>query len=55
MKRILIIVGIVLVAGAAITHRLFRGLDPAAPTITDVLKKAGYVTGIDGMAYETNI
>ena len=35
-------------SGAAITHRLFRGLDPAVPTITDVLKKAGYVTGMFG-------
>lgn len=31
-----------------ITHQLFRGLDPAAITLADVLKKAGYVTGMFG-------
>jgi arylsulfatase A-like enzyme len=35
-------------SGAAITHRLHRGLDPAVPTLTDVLKKAGYATGMFG-------
>ncbi len=35
-------------SGAAITHRLHRGLDPAAITLTDVLKQAGYATGMFG-------
>lgn len=35
-------------AGAAITHRLYRGLDPAVPTLADVLSRAGYVTGMFG-------
>ena len=35
-------------AGAAITHRLWRGLDPEAITLADVLRKAGYVTGMFG-------
>ncbi|MFP6906146.1 MAG: sulfatase-like hydrolase/transferase, partial [Verrucomicrobiota bacterium] len=35
-------------AGAAITHRLYRGLDPSAVTLADVLRKAGYVTGLFG-------
>ena len=35
-------------SGGAITHRLHRGLDPSVVTIADVLKQAGYVTGIFG-------
>ena len=35
-------------SGGQITHRLYRGLDPAAITLADVLKKAGYVTGMFG-------
>jgi arylsulfatase A-like enzyme len=35
-------------AGAAITHRLWRGLDPKAITLADVLQKAGYVIGMYG-------
>ncbi|MCP4776520.1 MAG: sulfatase-like hydrolase/transferase, partial [Planctomycetaceae bacterium] len=35
-------------AGGAITHRLHRGLDPSVVTMTDVLKQAGYVTGMFG-------
>ncbi len=35
-------------AGAAITHRLQRGLDPAAFTLADVMKAAGYATGAIG-------
>ena len=35
-------------AGGAITHRLHRGLDPSVVTLTDVLKQAGYVTGMFG-------
>ncbi len=35
-------------AGAAITHRLYRGLDPSAVTLADVLRKAGYKTGMFG-------
>jgi arylsulfatase A-like enzyme len=35
-------------SGGATTHREHRGLDPSAITITDVLKKAGYVTGMFG-------
>lgn len=35
-------------AGGAITHRLHRGLDPAAPILADVMKQAGYVTGMFG-------
>ncbi len=35
-------------SGAAITHRLFRGLDPAVVTLADVLSKAGYKTGMFG-------
>lgn len=35
-------------SGAAITHRLHRGLDPAAITLADVLKSAGYSTGAFG-------
>jgi len=35
-------------SGAAITHRSHRGLDPAAPILADVLKRAGYVTGMFG-------
>ena len=35
-------------AAGRITHQLFRGLDPAAITLADVLKKAGYVTGMFG-------
>ena len=35
-------------SGGQITHSLYRGLDPAAITLPDVLKKAGYVTGMFG-------
>ncbi len=35
-------------AGGAITNRLHRGLDPSVVTMADVLKRAGYVTGIFG-------
>lgn len=35
-------------SGGRITHRLYRGLDPAAITLAEVLKKAGYVTGMFG-------
>ncbi|MGB1926108.1 MAG: sulfatase-like hydrolase/transferase, partial [Rubripirellula sp.] len=35
-------------AGGAITHRLHRGLDPSVITIADVLKQAGYATGMFG-------
>jgi len=35
-------------SGAAVTHRLQRGLDPAAITLADVLQKAGYKTGMFG-------
>ena len=35
-------------AGGAITHRLQRGLDPSVVTMADVLKQAGYVTGMFG-------
>lgn len=35
-------------AGGAITHRLHRGLNPSVVTMTDVLKQAGYVTGMFG-------
>jgi arylsulfatase A-like enzyme len=35
-------------SGAAITHRLHRGLDPAAITLADVMKSAGYSTGAIG-------
>lgn len=35
-------------SGGAITHRLHRGLDPSVVTIADVLKQAGYVTGMFG-------
>ncbi|HIF00515.1 MAG TPA: hypothetical protein EYQ63_26805, partial [Fuerstia sp.] len=35
-------------AGAAITHRLHRGLDPAAFTLADVMQSAGYATGAMG-------
>lgn len=35
-------------SGAAITHRSHRGLDPSVVTIADVLKQAGYVTGMFG-------
>ncbi len=35
-------------AGAAITHRLHRGLDPAALTIAEVFQSAGYATGMFG-------
>ena len=31
-----------------ITHSLYRGLDPAAITLADVLKQAGYATGMFG-------
>jgi arylsulfatase A-like enzyme len=35
-------------AGAAVTERFSRGLDPAAVTLADVLKRAGYKTGMFG-------
>jgi len=35
-------------AGAAITHRTGRGLDPAAVTLADVFQRAGYATGMFG-------
>ena len=35
-------------AGGAITHRLHRGLDPSVVTMADVMKRAGYVTGMFG-------
>jgi arylsulfatase A-like enzyme len=35
-------------AGAAITHRLYRGLDPNVVTLADVMQKAGYATGMFG-------
>ena len=35
-------------SGAAITHRLGRGLDPAAVTLADVLQRGGYSTGMSG-------
>ena len=35
-------------AGAAITHRLFRGLDPSAVTLADVLRRGGYRTAAFG-------
>ncbi len=35
-------------AGGAITNRLHRGLDPSVVTMADVLKQAGYVTGMFG-------
>ncbi|HJN08421.1 MAG: sulfatase-like hydrolase/transferase [Pirellulaceae bacterium] len=35
-------------AGGAITHRLYRGLAPSAVTLADVLRKAGYKTGMFG-------
>ena len=35
-------------SGAAITHRLGRGLDPAEITMATVLQKGGYVTGMAG-------
>ncbi|MCH8148764.1 MAG: sulfatase-like hydrolase/transferase [Planctomycetes bacterium] len=35
-------------SGGAVTHREHRGLDPRAIAIADVLKKAGYVTGMFG-------
>lgn len=35
-------------SGGAITHREHRGLDPKAITIADVLKRAGYTTGMFG-------
>ena len=35
-------------SGGAITHRLHRGLDPSVITMADVLKQAGYVTGMFG-------
>jgi arylsulfatase A-like enzyme len=35
-------------AGGAITDRLHRGLDPSVVTMADVLKQAGYVTGMFG-------
>tara|TARA_R110002049_G_scaffold2750_2_gene21485 strand:+ start:276797 stop:278449 length:1653 start_codon:yes stop_codon:yes gene_type:complete len=35
-------------AGAAITHRLHRGLDPAAVTLADVMQSAGYRTAAIG-------
>ena len=35
-------------AGAVITHRTSRGLDPAAVTLADVFQEAGYATGMFG-------
>ena len=35
-------------AGGAVTHRLHRGLDPSIVTMADVLKQAGYATGVFG-------
>lgn len=35
-------------AGGAITHRTSRGLDPAAVTLADVFRQAGYATGMFG-------
>ncbi|MEM9644102.1 MAG: sulfatase-like hydrolase/transferase, partial [Planctomycetota bacterium] len=35
-------------SGGGVTHREHRGLDPGAITIADVLKQAGYTTGIFG-------
>ena len=35
-------------AGAAVTERFSRGLDPAAVTLAEVLKRAGYRTGMFG-------
>lgn len=35
-------------SGAAVTHRAYRGLDPAAITLADVLQRAGYRTGMFG-------
>ena len=35
-------------AGGATTHRSHRGLDPSVVTMADVLKQAGYVTGMFG-------
>ena len=35
-------------SGGQITHRRYRGLDPAAITLADVLKKSGYATGMFG-------
>ena len=35
-------------AGGQITHTLYRGLDPAAVTLAEVLHKAGYLTGMFG-------
>jgi len=35
-------------SGAAITHRTSRGLDPAAVTLADVFRQAGYTTGVFG-------
>ena len=35
-------------SGGAITHRLGRGLAPAAITLADVFQKSGYATGMSG-------
>jgi arylsulfatase A-like enzyme len=35
-------------SSGAITHRCYRGLDPAAITLAEVLHKAGYATGMFG-------
>ena len=35
-------------SGGAITHRLHRGLDPEAVTLADVMRTAGYATGMFG-------
>ena len=35
-------------SGGAITHRTSRGLDPAAITLADVFRQAGYATGMFG-------
>ncbi len=35
-------------SGGAITHRMHRGLDPAAITLADVMKSAGYTTAAIG-------